>query len=201
MQRRVRPMTRGGPSAAGPRKRSRKRISEIDQTSAEHERSRKILRERARRLAIPIEEQSVAKLEMSLVTLRIGDHWLAIETRFVLGTVPGPPVVNLPRSGAHVEGLSLVRGQLLPVFQLLEILGLPSAEAGGRSQLAILGVDQPEFGVSVDEVLPSRAIPLVELRELNTEDSESRGFVRSMTTEGTIVLDGQALLNHPSLFL
>lgn len=138
---------------------------------------------------------------MSIVTLRIGDKRLAIETRFVLSALPAPPVVDLPRAAAHVEGLSLVRGQLLPVFDLLELVELGSEGAEGRSLLAIIGVDQPEFGVSVDEMLPSRAIAIDEVRELNAVDSEAPSLVRGITNEGLMVLDGHALLNHPMLYL
>lgn len=194
-------MSKSKPSSPRRRSPSRKRGSETDLSGFNDERARKILRERARRLATPVENQAPEKLSMSIVTLRIGNESLAIETRFVLSALPAPPVVNLPGSGAHVEGLSLVRGQLLPIFDLLELLELVSDRAEVRPLLAIVGVDQPEFGVSVDEVVPSRAIAVDEVRELNAGDAEAPRFVRGITTEGITVLDGQSLLNHPALFL
>lgn len=185
--------------ARGPRS-NRKRASKRAPSSSEDEGTRKILRERARKLAKPMEKETAEKLSIGVVVLQIGQERLAIETRFVLAALSAPPVVRLPRAAAHVEGLSLVRSQLLPVFDLLELLELRSDGAEGRSLLAVLGIDQPEFGVSVDEVLPTSTIPIDHLREFEAGDAESK-FVRGMTNDGVTVLDGQSLLNHPALFL
>lgn len=193
-------MTKCKPSPARPRGAQRK-ISATESDDLNAERTRIILRERATVLASPANKLKLEKPSMSVVPLRIGEVQLAIETLFVLAAVPTPPIINLPRAGAQVEGLSLVRGQLLPIFNLLELMKLGADGAEHHSLLAILGVDSPEVGFSVDEVLPSRTIHLDEVRELDAGDASSPRFVQGITNEGMTVLDGQALLNHPALFL
>jgi purine-binding chemotaxis protein CheW len=159
-----------------------------------------VLRERARALAAPEEEQRPQKLSTSIVTFEIGDKSFAVEPRFMLSAAPAPPLVSVPGVGAPLEGLCLVRGQILPVFDLLELLDLPSRQPEGRPLLAIFGTEQPEFAVAVDMVLPSRDVPVESIQELNSGEPRSPGLVRGIADDGIVVLDGEILLNHPALF-
>lgn len=163
------------------------------------ERVQIILRERARRLARPIETQ-LEKLSINVVPLRIGDQQLAIETRFVLAVLPAPPIVSIPRAGSQLRGLSLVRGHLFPIFDLTELLGWRSETAHKGLLLAMLGADQPELGVSVDDALPSRAVAVDQISQ-PSGDAEQPGFIQGITNDGITILDGQALLTHRALFL
>lgn len=158
-----------------------------------------ILRERARRLARPIKKQ-LEKPSISVVPLRIGEQQLAVETRFVLAVLPAPPIVSIPRAGAQLKGLSLVRGHLFPIFDLAELLGSRSETAYNSPLIAILGVDRPELGISVDDALPSQAIATDHISEPSGA-VEQRRFVKGITNDGITILDGQILLTHPALFL
>jgi purine-binding chemotaxis protein CheW len=158
-----------------------------------------ILRERARRLAKPIENPP-DRPAICAVVVAVGDQRFAIETRFVLAAFPLPAVVAVPRAAPQLRGLSLVRGHLLPVFDLAELLGWRSHEKANGALIAILGTAQPEIGLLVNEAFPATSIAVDDITEPDS-DSGSTGFVTGVLGDGTTLLDGQLLLNHPALFL
>lgn len=187
-------------SRPGPPSRKREQTAAYARREPDNELIRKILHDRARTLAKPIEEV-VEKVTISIVPLRIGEEKFAIETRYVLEVLAAPPIVTIPRTGSQLQGLCLIRGKLLPVFDLLSLLELEKGGAEGRSLLAMLGQDKPEFAVSLEEVHPSRSISLDQVRELQFGDAESAAFAQGIMDDGMTLLDGDRLLNHPSLFL
>jgi purine-binding chemotaxis protein CheW len=105
------------------------------------------------------------------VQVRIGREVYAIPVTHVLEVLDFDELVPLPGAGAHVLGLRNLRGQVLPVFDLAELLGAGAAAparvcvASRNGDLAGLAVDEvtdvtelPDDGDEVDSPLLSRSM-------------------------------------------
>lgn len=157
-----------------------------------------VLRERARRYA----QRAVdAELERAreFLCFTVGAERHAIETRWVR-EVATRALTPVPGAPARLLGVTNLRGELLPVFDLLRALGRPAPAAAPASQLIVLGAAGPELAVaasSVEQVL--------ELREHDVRRSGREGasdpVVLGVTSDAVVVLDGRALLEAPALFL
>ena len=103
--------------------------------------------------------------ESALLAFRIADRRFALDASRVAEVVRRPPVTRVPHAPPSLAGVAALRGRVLPVISLAELLGgegsgvagsggegsgLTSSGASGR--LIVLGGGEP-IGLAVDEVL------------------------------------------------
>lgn len=85
----------------------------------------------------------------ALLAVRAGGFALALPVAQVRGLEKGRPVVPLPGARAGLSGLASVRGRLVPVFALAQVLG---AEAGPGGWIALTAGAQPA-GLAFDALI------------------------------------------------
>lgn len=159
-----------------------------------------ILEQRARDLAKSPKASKAAALTRSLITFSAGGKQIGVETPFVLEVGPAPPYAAVPRSPQILLGVCTYKGQVLPLFDLMEILHLPpDGERGGT--LLVLGDGQAELGFLVDEVQPSTSIPETSILRQPRASDDTVDVVHGMTREGLLIVDGPTLMTHYSLFI
>jgi purine-binding chemotaxis protein CheW len=152
----------------------------------------RILEERARLYARPIAPDR-AETTIALVRFEIGNERFAIEAAFVQRIVALPRVTPLPGTPPHLAGIANVLRQLLPVFDLGRILGIPPA--GDAGELVVLGRVGPEFGIlagAVTDLVPLDTVP-------RGGKGDSRAIVQRVLADGRSLIDGAALLDDPRL--
>lgn len=175
--------------------------SEGERTS-DDERARLILEERARILARPppVEVRAADQLEVLIFALSGETH--ALETRLVrevgrlidFTAVPGAPPVLL--------GVTNLRGEILPIFDLRRLIGIAPKGLTDASRLIVLGEEREELGLLADEVREVRTLGRDEV--LDPPDAlagAGRNVLLGVTAEGVIVLDGAGLLADERLFV
>lgn len=163
-------------------------------------RTDRILRERARAMAKPPAQPDDSERTLHVIPFGIAGEPHLIESRFVFEVLRGAAIAPLPRTPEFLLGVTNIRGELIPVFDLALLLGSPATPLLPSSALAILGQEKGELAMIVDWVEPvtalSRASVLVEQAAM-----ADRNLIQGITTEGRPLLDGEALLADPRLFL
>lgn len=154
---------------------------------------RELLQQRAAALARPLERAQQRGLP--LVVFALANTGLAIELRFLREAVRVPQLTMLP-GAPLVQGLALLRGEVLPVFLLAPLLGLAQPPVRPGSRLLVLGEHLPELGVVVDEIVGAAFFAESELSAL-PESTAPTSLCRGLMPDGTLLLDGARLLADP----
>ena len=122
----------------------------------------------------------------------------AIEARYVSEIVPLTQITPLPRTPEFVIGLYNLRGHLLPVFDLRRVMEPAKPVPFSPAWAIVCGDEQPEFLIATSAMagaasdLPDASHP---------REDGAAAWVRGETSDGTVVLDGEALLADRLLFL
>jgi purine-binding chemotaxis protein CheW len=172
------------------------------------EKDQATLEERARLLArIPAQPPRAGEV-LEVLTFALGQERCALATAFVNEVQKLGDVTPLPDVPDFLMGVTNLRGQILPLFDLGKLLGTASASAGEKGKrgeqplIIVLGKDHPEFGVVADNVFEVATMRTKEVLEAPEGlQGVAREFVQGVTAQGTLVLDGTALLAHSSFFL
>jgi purine-binding chemotaxis protein CheW len=164
------------------------------------ERARALMDERARALArVPEEAASVARV-LEVVVFDLGDECYAVETVHVREVVRLGGLTPLPGAPDFLAGVTNLRGQILAIFDLRRLFGAPPQRAGEPSRVVVLGAGRAEFGVLADTVHTVATLAEERVREPQAPVAgAARAYLRGVTPDGWILLDGTALLRDPRL--
>lgn len=157
------------------------------------------LAERARLLARPPAAPRTGEA-IEALCFSLGEERYAIETRLVrevarfrdFAVVPGAPEV--------LVGVTSLRGEILPVFDLRPLLGLARNRLNDLSRAIVLESDGERIAVLADEVRETVEVPLAGLVAPATlPEGMERALLRGVTADALVVLDGAALLRDRRL--
>ncbi len=182
---------------------ARRRLAAAQGSPAEmHEAAQRVLAERAMRLARPPESQEGALAWLEIVSFRRADRRYAIESRFLIEVSACGRLTRVPGAHPALLGMTNLRGDLLPVFDLSAL-----GEGGGHEQplvsrLVVLGQRSPDFGILADEVDDVTRLSLDRLSEPHAMGALPHPeFMRGIDGEGRVLLDGEAILRDRSVFV
>jgi len=162
----------------------------------------RVLEERARKLARRTSGTAVeAKLELLQITL--GREHFAIETRFAREVLLPGLVTKLPGAPEHLRGVTNLRGDIMPVFDLRVLLGAARIEPTANARHIMLGGSVVELCVLADAVHEIVELPLSEIMPLDEAGASATGraYLRGVTRGACSVIDLEALLSGPDLFI
>jgi purine-binding chemotaxis protein CheW len=166
------------------------------------ERRRAILQDRARALARPPVEKPAASELLHVVSFALGDEQYALEARHVREVVRFTEYTPVPDTPPFLVGVSNLRGEILAVIDLRKFFGVAPRGVTDLSRILVLGGGRPEFGVLADavhEVVALRTADVLEPPE--TVAGIGREYLRGVTGDALIVLDGAVLLQDGRLFI
>jgi purine-binding chemotaxis protein CheW len=166
------------------------------------ERARAVLEERARALARVPAETPDASAFLPVVTFTLSGERYAVEAQYVREVVRLGEHTPVPGAPDYLVGVVNLRGDILAVFDLRKLFGLPPVSVTDLSRILVLGGDRAEFGVLVDtadEVRPLRTAELLEPPA--SVAGVGREYLRGVTEEALAVLDGAVLLRDSRLFV
>lgn len=156
----------------------------------------RILEERARALACPIEAE-LPQETVDLVVLVLGHERYGIDVGCVLDVHRLTRLTALPGVPPVWRGLLNVRGTLRPVLDLRRYLGLPAGEPESESHVAIVFAAGLTVALPADAVSELRSVPLDEIGP--PIGDAGRDAVRGVTRDLVAVLDLERLLGDQSL--
>jgi purine-binding chemotaxis protein CheW len=163
------------------------------------DRRREVLDTRARLLARVPDEPPRPGEVLELVGFVLAGERYGIESRFVREVARLTRFTPVPGTPAFVLGVTNLRGEILALFDLRQLLGIVPEGVTDLGRIVVLGEHRREFGLLADaasEVLSVRGASLSQ-----PETAWGRTYVRGVSPDGLIVLSGQALLGDPQLII
>lgn len=160
-----------------------------------------MLRARARQLARPVlrgeDENRLQFIEFVLA----GEHY-ALESRFVREVHVLRDLTPLPGTPPFVRGIINVRGQMTAVFDLKEFFGLPPKGLTELSRVLVAQAPNLELGFLADSVVGAKTLLVSQIQSAPpTLDGASADYVRGVTENRLIILDGTKILDDPRLIV
>jgi purine-binding chemotaxis protein CheW len=163
------------------------------------EADRALLLARARQLARVPAAPPVAGAVLELVGFVLAGERYGIESRFVREVARLTRFTPVPGTPAFVLGVTNLRGEILALFDLRQLLGVVTEGVTDPGRIVVLGEHRREFGLLADAGSEVLLLPAASIAP--TEAAWGRAYVRGVSPDGVIVLSGEALLGDPRLTL
>lgn len=160
---------------------------------------KRILRERARKLALRTEESDAEEKYLSVIEFTLSQERYALEMQYIREVYPLKGLTRIPCTPSFVLGILNVRGQIMSVTDIREFFDLPKKEMTNLSRVLIVKSHSMELGILADEVLGERKIPLRDVHQGLISRNLREDFVLGVTKDQLIVLDAQGLLSERAL--
>ncbi len=160
-----------------------------------------ILAERARLLARPA-AAAVRRDLLEVVVFELAGEACALETSAVLEVTRFTDFAPVPGGPPCLLGVTNLRGEILPVFDLGCLLGMAPRGLTGLSRMVVAGEGREELCLLADAVLEVRSVGRDEVLEAPAALSAlAGGLLRGVTRHGMMLFDGARLLQDPRLFV
>lgn len=162
----------------------------------------RILAERARRLARPVEAPGMPPDALGLLAFSRGGARYAVGIAHVLEASRLRGLVPLPCVPAFFPGVISHRGRVIAALDLGRLWGRPAGEAGESSHVVVVAHGKAALGLIADEIHGLVEVPVSALGAVPAgEASAPKAFVRGVTRDRTVVLDAPALLGDPRIIV
>jgi purine-binding chemotaxis protein CheW len=91
-------------------------------------------------------------VENQIVIFELNGELYGVDIAAVESIIKMQTITRIPQSAEFVEGVTNLRGRILPVIDLRMRFGLPGHEADRNSRIVIVSLDAMEVGMIVDGV-------------------------------------------------
>ena len=174
----------------------RSQVADGGSLSAEDEQH--LLHSRAQALAqVPAREPAVETLEVVEFDLALEHYAFPLANVRAVGLLHD--LTPVPGTPPFVLGIINLRGEIRTVIDLQRFFDRPAAGLTQLNQLLIIEHGDLEVAILTDAIRGVRRLPLAELRPAPT-DPRAR-YLRGVTGERVVVLDGAKLLADPRLLV
>lgn len=162
--------------------------------------ARRILVERARALAKPLDEAPSPGAIVEVLVFSLSGERYGIRAASVLEVIPLRDLVPVPGTPPAVLGIMNHRGRVLPVLDLRRVFELTGEGAGDSGRVVAARSGGSTFGLFAETIV---AVVTVDAQALSARPSGSRGgrdpFVLAVTSDMVAVLDIEALADDPRI--
>ena len=158
-------------------------------------RTRAVLEERARRLAVRPADQ-VLDRQIELLHFTVGSERYAIETRFVMRVARITAPTPIPEVSSCFAGVGNLQGEIVTLVDLGALLG--GADCANAGHAILLGDQRVEFGIFANEV---EHVATIAFDDSADRSSPGTGCVLSVLPDARIILNGEGLLADPRLVI
>jgi purine-binding chemotaxis protein CheW len=91
-------------------------------------------------------------MDNQIVVFELGSEQFGVDIAIVESIIKMQAITNMPHVPSFVEGVTNLRGKVLPVIDLHKRFRLASREADKNSRIIVVGVNGTEIGMIVDGV-------------------------------------------------
>jgi purine-binding chemotaxis protein CheW len=163
-------------------------VSGISALSAEEK--KRILRERAIKLARPPEQDDRSQQFLEVIEILLAHERYAVEVAYVREVYPLKDLTTVPCTPSFVLGIINVRGQIVSVTDVKQFFGLPKKEVTDQSKVLILQNHKMELGILADAVIGERKIPLSDIQsDMPSFIGVREQYVRGVTKDRLVVMN------------
>ena len=98
-------------------------------------------------------------MENQIVIFELSSEYFGVEIAAVQSIIKIQPITRLPHTAEFVEGVTNLRGKVLPVIDLRKRFGVAAQDMDKNSRIIVVSFDQNEVGMIVDEVSEVVTVP------------------------------------------
>jgi purine-binding chemotaxis protein CheW len=91
-------------------------------------------------------------MEKQLVIFELADEYFGIDIATVEGIVKMQSITRVPHSPEYVEGITNLRGEVLPVIDLEKRFGIAPHERNRETRIVVVNMDRLKIGMIVSAV-------------------------------------------------
>jgi purine-binding chemotaxis protein CheW len=91
-------------------------------------------------------------MEQQLVIFELGEENYGVEISAIESIIKMQPITKVPHSPSFVEGITNLRGTVLPVIDLRKRFDLPPAERNRDTRIVVTNLGDKKVGMTVDSV-------------------------------------------------
>ena len=136
---------------------------------------------------------------LEVLAFSAGGQDCALPLAFLREVRPLRELTPLPLAVPPVAGLLHLRGHMLPVLDLAQVLGLSGPGGSACSQLLVTGRQVPLFGLAIGAVQGLQEVSEGEARHRSASLEKLRPeLVLGVDASGRLLLDGEGLLGLAS---
>jgi purine-binding chemotaxis protein CheW len=166
------------------------------------ERARAVMEERARALARVPEQAARAAQGLEVIIFALANERYGLETRYVREVIRLSDFTPLPGAPDFLVGVTNLRGHILAVIDLRKFFGVAARGLTDTTRVIVLGDERDEFGVLADATSEVHTLGLGEVLEPpGSVAGVAREYVRGVTADALLILDGAVLLQDQRLFI
>jgi purine-binding chemotaxis protein CheW len=98
-------------------------------------------------------------MENQIVIFELSTEYFGVDIAAVQSIIKVQPITKLPHTPEFVEGVTNLRGKVMPIIDLRKRFGVVSREADTNSRIIVVSLEQNEVGMIVDEVSEVVTVP------------------------------------------
>lgn len=98
-------------------------------------------------------------VDQQLVIFNLANEYYGIDIAAVDGIIKTQEITSVPNTPAFVEGVTNLRGSVLPVIDLRKRFGLPQVDATRDTRIVVVNMGHSKVGMIVDGVSEVLTIP------------------------------------------
>jgi len=125
-----------------------------------------------------------------LVVFQLGSELYGADISVVREVSPLQRVTRVPRTPKYMEGVTNLRGRVIPVVDLRRRLGLPVAAATKSTRIAVAELEGGQVGMIVDAVQEVLRVPASSIEP----PSQLLSKVDSEYVQGVAKVDGRLII-------
>jgi purine-binding chemotaxis protein CheW len=138
---------------------------------------------------------------LGFLCFALDDQEFGVDLNLVAQIVKPPPVTWVPRAATHVLGVISIRGAVVTLIDLRQLLDLGRAEIGRSSRVLIVELEGEQVGLLVDRVTQVRRIDPSRLeRDPSLREGSYAEFIlfvaRPSPQALTLIIDLDAILGE-----
>lgn len=98
-------------------------------------------------------------MDNQIVVFELETEFFGVKIAAVESIIKMQPITRLPHTPTFVEGITNLRGKILPVIDLRKRFSLPPRETDKNSRIIVVVMNDTEVGITVDGVSEVLTLP------------------------------------------
>jgi purine-binding chemotaxis protein CheW len=98
-------------------------------------------------------------MEKQMVVFELGNEFYGVDIAAVEGIIKMQAITKMPQAPAFVDGITNLRGSVVPVIDLRTRFGLPRQESSKETRIITIVMDGTKIGMVVDGVSEVLSVP------------------------------------------
>jgi purine-binding chemotaxis protein CheW len=143
-------------------------------------------------------KETETSTELQLVLFDLASEHYAIDSSIVREIIRIQSITRVPGASNYVEGVTNLRGRVVPVLDLRKRLDLPVADRNKETRIVVVNVASHDVGLIVDGVSEVLRIPTSVIEPpamiVTGEDADYVRGIAKLETKMVILLDLDKLL-------